>query len=106
MSGIRMQIDGKEITATQGTTILEAARGAGIEIPTLCYLDGLEPFGGCRLCIVELDWGNWKRPVVACERSWTFGTPRPRTPEAGGVEAWHPHQITCSVRSRLSLARA
>ncbi len=46
MSDLRMQIDGKEVTATEGMTVLQAARGAGIEIPTLCYHEALEPHGG------------------------------------------------------------
>lgn len=66
MSEIRLQIDGREVHATEGMTVLDAARGAEISIPTLCYLDGLEPFGGCRLCIVEAEVRGWTRLVVAC----------------------------------------
>jgi NADH dehydrogenase/NADH:ubiquinone oxidoreductase subunit G len=66
MSEIRLQIDGKEVTAREGMTLLEAARGAGISIPTLCYHEKLEPFGGCRLCIVEVDVGGWTKLVVSC----------------------------------------
>ncbi len=66
MSDLCMQIDGKEVTATEGMTVLQAARGAGIEIPTLCYHEALEPHGGCRLCIVELDFGDWTQLVVSC----------------------------------------
>lgn len=66
MSGVRMQIDGREVGTPEGTTILEAARSAGIEIPTLCHHDALEPFGACRLCVVELEGGGGTRRVVAC----------------------------------------
>ena len=66
MSDIRLQIDGKEVRATEGMTVLEAARDAGISIPTLCYHEALEPHGGCRLCIVELDFGEWTQLVVSC----------------------------------------
>ena len=66
MSDIRMQIDGKEVTATEGMSVLEAARGAGIEIPTLCHHKDLEPHGGCRLCIVELVFDKWTQLVVSC----------------------------------------
>jgi NADH dehydrogenase/NADH:ubiquinone oxidoreductase subunit G len=66
MTQIRMQIDGKEVKATQGMTVLEAARGAGIPIPTLCHHEKLEPFGGCRLCMVEVESGGWSRLVVSC----------------------------------------
>jgi NADH dehydrogenase/NADH:ubiquinone oxidoreductase subunit G len=66
MSEIILQIDGKEVRAQEGMTVLEAARSAGISIPTLCYHEKLEPFGGCRLCIVELEQRGWTRLVVSC----------------------------------------
>jgi len=66
MSAIRLQIDGKEVTATEGMTVLEAARGAGIQIPTLCYHEKLAPYGGCRLCMVEAEAGGRTRLVVSC----------------------------------------
>jgi bidirectional [NiFe] hydrogenase diaphorase subunit len=66
MSEILLQIDGKEVKAKEGTTLLEAARGAGISIPTLCYHEKLEPFGACRLCIVEVESRGWTRLVVSC----------------------------------------
>ncbi len=66
MSDFTMQIDGREVQAAAGETVLEAARNAGIEIPTLCHHEKLEPHGGCRLCIVELDFGEWTQLVVSC----------------------------------------
>ena len=66
MSEILLQIDGKEVKAKEGMTILEAARSAGISIPTLCYHEKLEPYGGCRLCIVEVEERGWKKLVVSC----------------------------------------
>ncbi|MDO5132900.1 MAG: formate dehydrogenase subunit alpha [Eubacteriales bacterium] len=48
-------IDGKTICAGAGTTILEAARAEGIDIPTLCYLKGVNEIGSCRLCVVEVE---------------------------------------------------
>jgi len=66
MSDITLTIDGKEITAKAGTTVLEAAKTAGIKIPTLCYHEKLEPFGGCRLCIVEVESRGWAKLVVSC----------------------------------------
>lgn len=66
MSEILMQIDGKEVRAEAGTTLLEAARRAGISIPTLCFHESLEPHGGCRLCIVEVEVRGWTRLVVSC----------------------------------------
>lgn len=66
MSDIRMQIDGREVVATEGMTVLEAARLAGVSIPTLCHHPDLEPHGGCRLCLVEAEVRGWTRLVVAC----------------------------------------
>lgn len=53
MTMVNLTINGKQIQAPQGSTILEAARAAGIYIPTLCYHPELRPEGACRLCMVE-----------------------------------------------------
>lgn len=52
---ICLTIDDKKITCPRGASILAAARSAGIEIPTLCYLKGLTPTGSCGVCAVELE---------------------------------------------------
>ena len=51
---ITLTINGQEVTAPAGSTVLEAARGAGIYIPTLCYHPDLKPEGVCRICLVEI----------------------------------------------------
>ncbi|MDR0797321.1 MAG: (2Fe-2S)-binding protein [Nitrososphaerota archaeon] len=51
---ITLKIDGVQISVPEGTTILKAAKDNGILIPTLCDLEGLTPYGGCRLCLVEV----------------------------------------------------
>lgn len=66
MSQIRLQIDGTEVEATKGMTLLEVAQQAGIFIPTLCHHEKLEPFGGCRVCIVEVEDRGWTKLVVSC----------------------------------------
>ncbi len=66
MSEILIQIDGKEIKTREGMTVLEAAHSAGVSIPTLCHHEKLDPFGGCRLCIVEVQVGDWTKRVVSC----------------------------------------
>jgi len=66
MSDITLEIDGKKVMAKKGMTILESARNTGIDIPTLCHHEKLEPFGGCRLCIVEIESRGAKRIVVSC----------------------------------------
>jgi len=55
-----MIINGNEVKAAPGQTIMEAARAAGIVIPGLCHHPGLEPYGGCRLCMVEITKPGWK----------------------------------------------
>ena len=52
---VALTIDGKAVQAPKGSTVLEAALGAGIYIPTLCYDPDLTPYGACRLCLVEID---------------------------------------------------
>ena len=52
---MRLTIDGKIVNAAEGVTILQAAREVGVEIPTLCYLEGICEIGSCRLCVVEVE---------------------------------------------------
>ncbi|ADJ25554.1 formate dehydrogenase, alpha subunit [Dehalogenimonas lykanthroporepellens BL-DC-9] len=52
---IKMTIDGREVRTAEGRTVLEAAREAGIYVPSLCHHPDLKPYGGCRLCVVEID---------------------------------------------------
>ncbi len=66
MSGIPLKIDGVEIVAQEGMTVLDAARSAGISIPTLCHHEKLKPVGCCRLCIVEAEAGVGSRLLVSC----------------------------------------
>jgi heterodisulfide reductase subunit A len=51
---ITLTIDGQQVQAEEGQSILEVAREAGFSIPTLCYHPALEPYGACRLCVVEV----------------------------------------------------
>ncbi len=64
MSEIALTIDEKHVTATPGTSLLQAALDAGIEIPHLCYDQRLQPYGACRMCLVEID--GTPEPVTAC----------------------------------------
>jgi bidirectional [NiFe] hydrogenase diaphorase subunit len=66
MSEMKLEIDGQPVTAEEGMTLLEAARSAGIQIPTLCHHEELEPYGGCRLCIVEVSERGRTKLVVSC----------------------------------------
>ena len=55
---VNLTINGQKITTTSDKTILVAAKGVGIDIPTLCYHPNLSAFGGCRLCVVEVEGRN------------------------------------------------
>ncbi len=61
---ITVNINGKDIKLEKPVTVLEAARSAGIKIPTLCYHEQLEKYGGCRLCLVEIE--KMPRLQTAC----------------------------------------
>ncbi|HMA48435.1 MAG TPA: molybdopterin-dependent oxidoreductase, partial [Magnetospirillaceae bacterium] len=52
---VRLEIDGVDVTVPAGTMIMRAAAEAGINVPKLCATDSLDPFGSCRLCLVEID---------------------------------------------------
>lgn len=66
MSDVFLEIDGQRVAAEEGTTILKAAQSAGIEIPTLCHYEGLEPYGACRICTVEAQENGRTRLVAGC----------------------------------------
>jgi bidirectional [NiFe] hydrogenase diaphorase subunit len=63
VSVVTLTIDGRLVSAGQDETVLEAARAAGIAIPTLCYLDGLSAHGGCRVCLVEVAGAGRLQPA-------------------------------------------
>lgn len=66
MKDISLEIDGRELKAQTGMTVLEVAQEAGIKIPTLCYHKALPPLGVCRLCTVEITSKGRSRLVTAC----------------------------------------
>ena len=62
---VTLTIDGRAVQAPEGTTILEAARLAGIQIPHLCYLKEINEIAACRVCCVEVE--GEARMVTACK---------------------------------------
>jgi NADH dehydrogenase/NADH:ubiquinone oxidoreductase subunit G len=66
MTEINLTIDGRQVKAEAGMTVLDVARREGIYIPTLCHHEKLEAFGGCRLCMVEVESRGWTSYVVSC----------------------------------------
>ncbi len=59
---VNITIDGKTLEVTEGTTVLRAAQAAGVDIPTLCDHPHLTPYGGCRLCLVEVEGARTLQP--------------------------------------------
>ena len=63
---INLKMNGLTITVEEGTTLLEAAQFMGFPIPTLCHMEGLSPYGACRLCVVEIGEGTKSKLVTSC----------------------------------------
>ena len=63
---VELQIDGQAVATTEGTTILDACRQRGMDLPTLCYLETLHPVNACRVCVVEVEGSRVLVP--ACSR--------------------------------------
>jgi bidirectional [NiFe] hydrogenase diaphorase subunit len=63
---IQLEINGLQTAVEEGTTLLEAAQGLGFPIPTLCHMEGLSPYGACRLCVVEIGEAPRQRLVSSC----------------------------------------
>lgn len=63
---VKFTLNGEIVEAEEGKTILQAATDAGVKIPTLCHHPAIEPYGGCRLCVVEVTKGKQTRVVGSC----------------------------------------
>ncbi len=63
---ITLTINGLDVSVERGTTLLEAAQFLGFPIPTLCHMEGLSPYGACRLCVVEIGEGPKAKLVSSC----------------------------------------
>ncbi len=103
---VNVTIDGKKISVPEGTTILKAAKELGINIPTLCYWEGLNEIGACRVCVVEVE-GNIRLPA-ACNTPVEEGmvvrtnTKKVRDARKANVElilSEHNSNCTACVRS-------
>jgi len=66
MKTVTLRIDGKDVVAEEGMSVLQAARSVGIEIPSLCEHEAVKPAGVCRICMVEVQKGKRKRLVASC----------------------------------------
>lgn len=83
---ITLKINGIDVTVDEGTTVLEAAQWIGFPIPTLCHMEGLSPYGACRLCVVEIGDPQRSRLVSSCTYPAEQGL-RVRTASARVVRA-------------------
>ena len=102
---VSVTIDGVTVEVEERTSILDAARKAGIEIPTLCYLEGINEIGACRVCVVEIE--GKERLAAACNNEVTDGmvvhtnSPQVREARKTNVElilSQHNVQCTTCVR--------
>ncbi|MBY0468781.1 MAG: formate dehydrogenase subunit alpha [Burkholderiaceae bacterium] len=112
---VTLDIDGHTVTVPQGTSVMRAAAEAGIQVPRLCATDSLEPFGSCRLCLVEVDGpnGRMKGYPASCTTPAEAGmTVRTQTPKLqqlrkGVMELYisdHPLDcLTCPANGRCEL---
>jgi NADH-quinone oxidoreductase chain G len=99
---VTLTIDGKKVTVKEGATILKAAQELGIEIPTFCFHDKLEPVGACRMCLVEVE--KMGKLQVACATPVSEGmvvktdTPQVRAARKGVLEfLLINHPLDCPV---------
>ena len=81
---ITLTIDGIQVEVPEGTTVLEAAEAAGVKIPRLCYHPSLIPYGGCRLCMVEVEGARILQPscTLPVNNNMVVHTNTPKTQEA------------------------
>ena len=112
---VTLQIDGNQVTVPKGTSLMRAAMDAGIQVPKLCATDSLEPFGSCRLCLVEIEGpnGRVKGFPASCttpaEAGMSVRTQTPRLQELrkGVMELYisdHPLDcLTCSANGNCEL---
>jgi coenzyme F420 hydrogenase subunit beta len=83
---ITLTINGVPVSLERGTTLLEAAQFLGFPVPTLCHMEGLTPYGACRLCVVEIVNPQGSKLVTSCTYPVEEGI-RVRTATARVVEA-------------------
>ena len=87
-----LSVNGRRVTVDSDATILDAARTAGVKVPTLCQFDGLEPWGGCRLCVVDMSQANWDDDY--------FKVVRKQNAVREALEEGHTYQSEYRIRHR------
>jgi len=108
---VSLRIDGYDVTVPKGTSVMRAAIDAGIQVPKLCATDMLEPFGSCRLCLVEVE-GRKGYPAsctTPCDNGMVVRTQTPQLQQLrkGVMELYisdHPLDcLTCSANGNCEL---
>ena len=97
---VRLIIDNCEVVVPEHTTILDAAKSVGIQIPTLCYLRDLNEIGGCRACVVEVE--GCDQLVAACNNYVLDGMVVHTNSPQGPRGASH-QRAAATVPTRLAL---
>ncbi|MGW1005870.1 formate dehydrogenase subunit alpha [Streptomyces sp. NPDC002520] len=108
---VSVEVDGLPVTVPEGTSVLRAAALAGIDIPKLCATDSVEPFGSCRLCVVEIDGrrGTPASCTTPCAQGMVVRTQTPKVEKLrqGVMELYisdHPLDcLTCSANGDCEL---
>lgn len=102
---VNLTIDGRPVSVEAGTSILEAAKQVGIDIPTLCYLKDLNEVGACRVCVVEIE--GQERLSAACataaEDGMVIHTATPRVLDARRINVQlilSQHNVSCTTCMR------
>ncbi|MDD6196394.1 MAG: NADH-dependent [FeFe] hydrogenase, group A6 [[Clostridium] aminophilum] len=102
---VKVTIDGRDLEVSEGTTILDAAAMAGIHIPTLCFMKGLNEIGACRVCVVEVE--GYERLFTACNNPVQDGmqihtnTKKVRDARKTNVELiLSEHDTNCAICNR------
>ena len=103
MEMVKFKIDGKEIQVPKGTTVLEAAKGIGIKIPSLCYLKDVNKCSACRICVVEVGPKLIASCALAAEEGMDVKTNTPAVREARRMVVellLSNHKRECTICSR------
>ena len=109
---ITLTLNGREVQAQPGQTILDVARAEGVDIPTLCYDSRLEAYGACRMCLVEVEGA--RGPMAACgtkvnagyEGPDPYGKDREAPQVRPGAAPYQPPARLPGLRSRRRLPSA
>ncbi len=96
---VTLEIDGKPVTVPAGTSVMRAAAEAGVQVPKLCASDNLEPFGSCRLCLIEVE-GRKGTPASCTTPAEQGMKVRTQSPEARKAAAGRDGVIRLGLSER------